>query len=104
MEPDVAATKAGPGLVTYRALVGAMLTIILALVATMGSDIRDTLRETTKTLGAVQTNVAVLSGRVDEQGSRVIHNEQSIQSLSEKTGVLDNRVTVLERRVPRYQR
>src|SRR5690242_20526114 len=90
--------KTGAGLVTYRALVGVMLTIILALVATMGNDIRDTLRETTKTLGAVQTSVAVLSGRVDEQGLRVGHNEQSIQTLSEKTGVLDSRVTVLERK------
>lgn len=103
MEPDVTANKTGAGLVTYRALVGAMLTIILALVATMGGDIRDTLRETTKTLGAVQTSVATLSSRVDEQGLRVSHNEQSIQSLSEKTGGLDNRVTVLEHR-GRYDR
>lgn len=95
--------KTGAGLVTYRAVVGATLMVILALLTAMGSDIRDTLRETTKTLGAVQTSVATLSGRVDEQGLRVSHNEQSIQSLSEKTGVLDNRVTVLEHR-GRYDR
>ena len=88
--------SSGTGLVTYRALVGAMLAIILSLVATMGSDVRDTLRETTKAVGTMQSSMARLDGRVDDQGERLSHNETSIQRLTEKSGSLDNRVTVLE--------
>jgi len=98
MEPDVTTIKSGPGLITYRAVVGAALGVILALLPAMGSDIRDTLRDTTRTLGAVQTNLATIQGRMDDMGQRVTHNENGIQTLSEKAGSLDNRVTVLEHR------
>ena len=104
MSEQNGSAKTGAGLVTYRAVVGVTLMVILALLTAMGNDIRETMRETTKTLGAVQTSVATLTGRIDEQGVRVSHNEQSIQTLSEKTGAIDSRVTVLEQKGPRYDR
>jgi hypothetical protein len=88
-----------PGaVVTYRAFVGIMASVIVALLAIIGNNLMDGQRTLAASMTRVQLSVARNSGRIDDQGERLSRMEQSNQAMGEKFGDLDHRVTVMEAR------
>ena len=94
----VQALQSPTAVVSYRAVVGVAVTIILALVAYEGRTIQDGQGRLEQMMGDVRVSVAQNTGRIDNQNERIGRVELSVQSLAEKNGMLDHRVTVVETR------
>ena len=92
----VQALQSPAAVVTYRAFMGLAIPIILALVASIGHDIQAGQEKLQQMMGDVRVSVAQNTGRIDNQNERLGRVETSVESLNEKNGALDHRVTVIE--------
>lgn len=98
----VQALQSPGAVVTYRAFVGFMSAAIVALLGIIGNNLQEGQRTLAVSMTRVQLSVARNTGRIDDQGDRLSRAEQSSQTIVEKIGDLDHRVTVIEaRQLPR---
>lgn len=88
-----------PGaVVTYRAFVGLMATVIVALLGIIGSNLQEGQRTLAASMTRVQLSVARNTGRIDDQGDRLSRAEANSQTIVNKLGDLDHRMTFIEAR------
>ena len=88
-----------PGaVVTYRAFVGIMATVIVTLLMVIGNNLQAGVSELQRSMTRVTAAVARNSGRLDDQNDRLGRMEGSVDGLAQQQTVLDRRVTVLEAR------
>lgn len=88
-----------PGaVVTYRAFVGIMATLIVTLLAVIGNNLQDGVAELQRTMTRVTAAVARDSCRLDDQNERLGRMEGSLNGLAQQQTSLDHRVTFLEAR------
>ena len=84
--------------VTYRAFVGVMATVIATLLAVIGGDLRDGQAELQKSMARMSVLLARNSARLDDQEARLNRIDSSVAGLGGAQGALDRRVTFLEAR------
>jgi hypothetical protein len=92
----VTALNTETAVVTYRAVVGALVGAMVILVGVIGGNIMEGIKALQASMIQVQLSVSHSAGRIDAQDSRLGRAEQSIDTLNEKAGSLDNRVTRIE--------
>jgi hypothetical protein len=92
----VTALNTETAVVTYRAVVGGLVAATIAMVAFIGGNILDGIKELQASMIQVQLSVSHSAGRIDAQDSRLGRVEQSVDALNARTGSLDNRVTRIE--------
>ena len=92
-------TFQSPGaVVTYRAFVGFMATLIVTLLAVIGNNLQDGVADLQRTMTRVTAAVARDNGRLDDQNERLGRMEGSLNGLAQQQTSLDHRVTFLEAR------
>jgi hypothetical protein len=92
-------TFQSPGaVVTYRAFVGFMATLIVTLLAVIGNNLQDGVADLQRTMARVTAAVARDGGRLDDQNARLERMDGSLNGLAQQQTALDHRVTVLEAR------
>lgn len=90
-------TFQSPGaVVTYRAFVGVMATLIVTLLAVIGNNLQDGVADLQRSMTRVTVAVARDASRLDDQKDRLGRMEGSLNGLEQQQTALDHRVTVLE--------
>jgi hypothetical protein len=94
----VRALQSDRSVVTYRAFVGVMATVIATLLAVIGADLRNGQAELQKSMAKMSVLLARNSTRLDDQEARLNRVDGGLAGLNSAEGALDRRVTFLEAR------
>lgn len=94
----VQALNSDKSVVSYRAVVGAMMLIITGLVGFYGNRLMDGQDNMQRMLGRVQVNLATNTGKIADQDARLGRVETSVQNLYANQNEITQRVTIIETR------